>query len=830
MNHHRPRGGGGGGGVAMSGSQQTTVTAGAALSQGQQKQQPYEHDDDDSDEEDLVQYGDDTPAQDHRARARRMMMSQQQSQQSSRSSMIPAFDLSSQKSTMIHQNMIQVLPRGERVKRRHQFVETLQEHLQQQRASSQTTSLSSQSNHHSTTGSHHSSSEEDPFAALESLLEQQQHPQDPSSQESSSSFDKNIEKEKRRGGNDVDKQIDDSPHPKNATQPQPISILPAVPNSNENSTSAQTKTTVQPATIEHQTAVKTTTPPRTSLIMQAQPQLQPPQESNPQEQTKPQTQQPQEEPLSMPCSFPMNQDYDDEYEYDYDDKPATRMSMQPPPSRRTRPARNNKSTTPHPSQRQPQRQPTDTSLLDRQVRRMQRLQEQQQLRSSKRSFPSQLQSQSQHKRQRLLVSQSSPWNHNNSSFSTTPNAPLSIVDARYVHVLIYVYEYANYILCWCAIAFVFCLYLFTWHLTSSLALYHFILRPSHWAARSVTSSSTTQEGNNNRNYRPQYSYQRLANSRALMAATRRVTLSPVPPQVQGASAQRRSAPPPPTNHKKANENAHPQTQGQQAQQAPSSVPVTNKKKRRSFAPSFLQTATNKAVNDQVEEAPPDDEDNFNDIGTDRSPPRRRSFHAATAAASSSPYRRSPNSKGAKGSGPLVKRLLALRNTLATDTARLSAHHNNMTGSTTFDLNDPRKRADSVTDLTIVRCYNDSTTATNSGTNTTKQVVALAMVHRHTTTTSKEKQHNHTTPFWTWASFDRVTARSIHLHQHQQLRIYNGVFLPIRKEQEEPSTTTTCQHILVCTQLCEPYPSNQAALPTVEAILGGPTTSAVATTN
>ena len=311
-----------------------------------------------------------------------------------------------------------------------------------------------------------------------------------------------------------------------------------------------------------------------------------------------------------------------------------------------------------------------------------------------------------------------------------------------------------------------------------------------------------------------------------MAATRRVTLSPVPPQVQGA--QRRSAPPPTTtHHKKTNENAHPQSQGLQHQS--SSVPAPNKKKRRSFAPSFLQTATSsKAVNDQVEEAPPE-EDDFHDNGTDRSPPRRRSFH--TAAASSSPYRRSPNSKGGKGGGPLVKRLLALRNTLATDTARLSAnHHNTMTSSTTFDLNDPRKRADSVTDLTIVRCYNDSTTTAAPGNSTTKQVVALAMVYRHTTTTSKEKQHNHNPPFWTWASFDRVTARSIHLHQHQQLRVYNGVFLSVTSQEEDPSTTTSCQHILVCTQLCEPYPSNQATLPTVEAILGGPTTSAIATTS
>jgi hypothetical protein len=330
-----------------------------------------------------------------------------------------------------------------------------------------------------------------------------------------------------------------------------------------------------------------------------------------------------------------------------------------------------------------------------------------------------------------------------------------------------------------------------------------------FSASSANNNNNTPGGGGGGGVSRPVQYQRLANSQALKAATRRVTISPRPATVRIQSSTTATT-------TTAAENAHPTSNSTDSEQTESTTKTTvqpSRPKKRSFAPSFLRMNTD----DQVEEAPPDPED-----AQLFSPGRGRRFINSNH---SSPKRRSPM-KG-KG-GPLGKRLFALRNTLANDTARLSAM-----STSAFDLNDPRKRATSTTDLTIVGDISP-----------TKMIhgkhVTLAMVHSHKETRNSDAPdqplHEEHHPSWVWVSFDISTARSVNLHKTQQLRIYNGVFITCtevdivlpsmshhsNENSEGPPSENhqKCRHILACTQLCEPYPTNAATkLPSMGQILG-----------
>ena len=110
----------------------------------------------------------------------------------------------------------------------------------------------------------------------------------------------------------------------------------------------------------------------------------------------------------------------------------------------------------------------------------------------------------------------------------------------------------------------------------------------------------------------------------------------------------------------------------------------------SFAPSFCTSklGNNNKVSDQIEEVTMDLDVDDNGTVPIRAP--------AATTFSSKPARKRKTTKASVG--PLGKRLAVLRNALASDSARLSAFgisHN------AFDLNDPRRRAKSHTDVTIL---------------------------------------------------------------------------------------------------------------------------------
>jgi hypothetical protein len=213
----------------------------------------------------------------------------------------------------------------------------------------------------------------------------------------------------------------------------------------------------------------------------------------------------------------------------------------------------------------------------------------------------------------------------------------------------------------------------------------------------------------------------------------------------------------------------------------------------SFAPSFCTTklGNNSKVPDQIEEVTMDLDVDDNGTVPIRAP--------ASTTLSSKPARNRKTTKASVGS--LGKRLAVLRNALASDSARLSAFG---ISQNAFDMNDPRRRAKSQTDVTIL---GDAPISEDG------KLTFLGLVHMHvrkdappdtSTTTAWE-------PRCAWISFTPVTARSINLQKGMQVRIYNAVLVPCPETQLQglPSANgivanTTCRHILLCTQLCEPF--------------------------
>jgi hypothetical protein len=125
------------------------------------------------------------------------------------------------------------------------------------------------------------------------------------------------------------------------------------------------------------------------------------------------------------------------------------------------------------------------------------------------------------------------------------------------------------------------------------------------------------------------------------------------------------------------------------------TPSTRKQQKSiSFAPSFMPTKSLN-VSDQLEEETPDQEDFATILPT------------TTAHDVFSPHKLVPSRtkrrtvKGRAAVGPLATRLSAIRDALSNDSLRLNSGQYPFASHTSFDLNDPRKRARSYTDMTIL---------------------------------------------------------------------------------------------------------------------------------
>ena len=192
-----------------------------------------------------------------------------------------------------------------------------------------------------------------------------------------------------------------------------------------------------------------------------------------------------------------------------------------------------------------------------------------------------------------------------------------------------------------------------------------------------------------------------------------------------------------------------------------------------------------------------------------------------------------------------KRLHALRNANMSDAIRLF-HPDNF-----VDWNNPRHKSTSHTDLTIIGDPNKiasktALTMVEEGNHNSLQhhkVHILCLVHNHVqkdegcmipaiasvtndsdVSTSKIPQ----APFYSWVTFQKSTSRSISLQRGQQLRVYNAQLIPCRSDTIihmptkianhfagdcHRNMSTSCRHILICTELCELYSNEWPPLTT-----------------
>lgn len=174
-----------------------------------------------------------------------------------------------------------------------------------------------------------------------------------------------------------------------------------------------------------------------------------------------------------------------------------------------------------------------------------------------------------------------------------------------------------------------------------------------------------------------------------------------------------------------------------------------------------------------------------------------------------------NSKKLKA-GPLMKRLRALRSAVDGDTIRFQSGMYPFAQSATrrFDLSDPRNRATSIMDVSVV--------GEPVPWEEHERITVLGFVH-HCAKTAKSTGSDKLVESgrFAWLSFTYDTAREQNVCKGSKLRIYNTVCVPsssrIQIEGFGDGTlveSRLCDQTVLCTQLCEPYPELLPQLPDV----------------
>ena len=121
-----------------------------------------------------------------------------------------------------------------------------------------------------------------------------------------------------------------------------------------------------------------------------------------------------------------------------------------------------------------------------------------------------------------------------------------------------------------------------------------------------------------------------------------------------------------------------------------------------------------------------------------------------------------------------------------------------------DVSDPRNRVESYMDVTIVQMLETKKTNNHD--------LALAYIHRHIVSKKKESDNipvNRNEGF-VEALFCIETTRSISIRPRIQLRIYDAMLISRKGQAEQPSIFSILG-TLICTQLCEQYPSSMPPL-------------------
>jgi len=198
----------------------------------------------------------------------------------------------------------------------------------------------------------------------------------------------------------------------------------------------------------------------------------------------------------------------------------------------------------------------------------------------------------------------------------------------------------------------------------------------------------------------------------------------------------------------------------------------------SFTPAFLSRRSPSAPTDPVDNAEPFSKIICSPRSNVHSPPARK-----------------------RKAGKLVKRLQSLRDAIKGDSIRFQSGQYPFKGS--FDTNDPRYRAKSYMDVTILQ-------NSVSWEKECQRLTVLGHIHAHTSTTNDTSILVGSKSL-VWLCFSYATAREQNLGLWSQLRIYNAVVLPVNEAitaDDEPSVSW----MVVCTQLCERYPAVLPALP------------------
>lgn len=228
----------------------------------------------------------------------------------------------------------------------------------------------------------------------------------------------------------------------------------------------------------------------------------------------------------------------------------------------------------------------------------------------------------------------------------------------------------------------------------------------------------------------------------------------------------------------------------------------------SFAPLFVPSKCTPASDDAIGD---DSGDESRVITTTRN----------TSFLSSPPFKRRRQTKTKIGKWAM--RLVTLRNANINDSVRLQNKAFPMQRML-LDVTDPRRRAKTYTDVTILGQYSGPWINVPEDT----KITLLGYTHRHVQriehwNARKQRKDKHTdvstvtADFFAWFTFSLLTARCIDLEQGCKLRIYNAIILPCRlpvaldisttlisilRSNTKTNVTTRCEKCVICTHMCE----------------------------
>jgi hypothetical protein len=191
----------------------------------------------------------------------------------------------------------------------------------------------------------------------------------------------------------------------------------------------------------------------------------------------------------------------------------------------------------------------------------------------------------------------------------------------------------------------------------------------------------------------------------------------------------------------------------------------------------------------------------------------------------------PRDKGGStsASGFLVRRLKALRDATKADTIRLQSyglgvgadrHPRSAAPSSYFVMNDPRSKAESYVDLTLVgdECWAFDPQH--------EKITYLAYCHDHhvrslarNVPAKSMAELDPSTPSSSLCSngflllcVTFATARERDLPSTRNLRVYNPIVVSVVNSATGKPTCPVVKHVVLATYLCEPYPDGLPALP------------------